>query len=336
MKNDALKSTHIFLFLLLISHNTYSQTIGAKIRGQPFERYFTKDKFDRKITFYLSETADKNAVLPLVVFIQGSGCNSLFIKKEERIVSTAGFATIYDVFQDKARLLVIEKPGVNFLDDPADCRQNTEFNREHTLERWAGAIEAAISASVSLPRIRNDNALIIGHSEGGLAAARAARDLPEKIGFAALLAGGGNSQLFDLISLARKGYFFGNISEAPEVRVRYVTEEWQKILEDPMSSDKFFFGFAYRRWSSFLKTSPLEELKDFKGKVYIGQGTADKAVDPASADALNADLLASAKDVFYSRVENADHSFNIENDPAVNGWRKQFEQISKWFLSADR
>src|SRR5436309_139994 len=48
---------------------------------QPYERYFTRDRFDREITFYISETGSHREPLPLVVFIQGSGCSSLFVRQ---------------------------------------------------------------------------------------------------------------------------------------------------------------------------------------------------------------------------------------------------------------
>src|SRR5262249_580248 len=49
----------------------------------PFHRYTTKDALARTITFYLSTPPGKEpaAKVPVVLYIQGSGCQSLFRKQ---------------------------------------------------------------------------------------------------------------------------------------------------------------------------------------------------------------------------------------------------------------
>jgi len=127
--------------------------------------------------------------------------------------------------------------------------------------------------------------------------ARVARNLPQVVSHVAVLAGGGPSQLFSLIELARKGNFFRRISENPEERVKYVIDEWRKIQSEPTSAEKFFFGFAYRRWATLLSASPMEELKESSAKIYLAQGVEDQDVDVASADALYAHLQTQGKQV---------------------------------------
>ncbi|HEV2765847.1 MAG TPA: alpha/beta fold hydrolase [Pyrinomonadaceae bacterium] len=211
-------------------------------------------------------------------------------------------------------------------------QRSAEFNREHTLERWAEANEAAIRAARRLPLIDKSRALVVGHSEGGLVACRAARELPEIVTHVATVAGGGASQLYDLIALARRGEFFAEVSPDAEARVQYVLGRWREIESDPTSAEKFFFGFAYRRWSTFLAASPIEELSAVRAQIYIAQGTADTAVDPTSADALFAQLVSKNKRVTYDRVEGANHSFRIRDKPRTDGWQELFERVGKWFL----
>jgi dipeptidyl aminopeptidase/acylaminoacyl peptidase len=115
---------------------------------------------------------------------------------------------------------------------------------------------------------------------------------------------------------------------------RYVLKRWKEIEADPTSAEKFFFCFAYRRWSTFLATSPIEELTAVRAKIYIAQGTVDTAVNPASADVLYAQLIAKNKQVSYDRVEGANHSFRIKDKPKTDGWHELFERISKWFMQA--
>lgn len=302
------------------------------VPSQPYEKFSTLDRFGRQIVFYLSKAAASQNPLPLVVFIEGSGCSSRFEERNGKIRPAGGHIVAADIFKDKARVLIVEKPGVKYLFQPPDgCKSLVEFNREHTLERWTEANEAAIRAVRQLPQISKDKTLVVGHSEGGLVACRIARDLPQIVTHVSTLAGGGASQLYDLLALARKGEFFTEVSPDPEARVSYVLDKWKDIQTDPLSAEKFFFGFAYRRWSTFLASSPIEELSQVRAKIYIAQGTADKAVDPTSADALYAQLVAKNKQVIYDRLEDANHSFRIKDKPKVDGWQELFERIAKWF-----
>jgi pimeloyl-ACP methyl ester carboxylesterase len=303
------------------------------VPGQPYEKYSTRDRFEREIIFYLSRPAVGQNLLPLVAYIEGSGCGSRFEERNGKIHPAGGHVVVAAVFKGKARVLIVEKPGVKYLSQPRDgCKDSAEFNREHTLERWAEAIEASIRAARKLPGIGKDKTLVVGHSEGGLVACRVARDLPQIVTHVSTVAGGGVTQLFDLVSLARRGEFFDEVSPDPEIRVQYVLARWKEIEVDPTSMEKFFFGFAYRRWSTFLASSPIEELSAGRAKIYIAQGTADKAVDPVSADALYAQLVAKNKQVIYDRVEGANHSFRIKDKPKTDGWQELFERIAKWFV----
>jgi hypothetical protein len=87
--------------------------------GVPFQRYTTKDALDRKITFYVSMANAENtkARLPIVLFIQGSGCRSIFPRKGDR--PNAGIpGLLLEEANGMVRVLVVEKPGVNWLDQP--------------------------------------------------------------------------------------------------------------------------------------------------------------------------------------------------------------------------
>jgi pimeloyl-ACP methyl ester carboxylesterase len=305
---------------------------GGPVPGQPYERFTTQDRFGREITFYLSRVPQTSRPLPLAVYIQGSGCASLFERKDAKVVPKLGHATLVDIARGKARVLIVEKPGVTFPEQPENCRLAAEFNREHTLERWAEAVEAAIRAARTLGQVSGERAAAIGHSEGGLVACRVARDLPGIVTHVASMAGGGPSQLFDLIELARRGVYFRDISEDAAARVQYVLSQWREIRADPTNAEKFFFGFSYRRWSTFLADSPMEELTKANAKIYLAQGLEDEAVNPESSDALYAQLLAVGKQAVYDRIEGAGHSFDFRATPQINGWHDELERIVAWFL----
>lgn len=327
----------IILAALFAPIQNYSQTIykaikdSVKVPRQPYLRFFTKDKYERKITFYISEVTG-TAKLPLIVYVQGSGANSHFIIHNDQLIPANGHIFITESLNNKARLLIVEKPGVKYLDNPRESQKNGAFNAEHSLEKWCEAVEASIKATIRSGLADSSKILVIGHSEGGLVACKVANDMSGLVSHVANLAGGGDSQLYDLLILARKGNLFKNISEDPASRVQYVLDEWKNIQAEPFNTNRFFLGFSYLRWSSFMQTSSLEQLENSKAKILIVQGSKDENLDPASADQLYAHLLSKGKNVAYHRLENADHSFKDVTKPNENGWKTEMEKILAWFF----
>jgi dienelactone hydrolase len=306
--------------------------------GLPFDRYFTRDKFGRKITFYLSKAPEAHAKLPLVVVINGSGCSSSFMKIGNKL--GGGIQMLWlQIVNRHARVMVVEKPGVNFLDSPAEPGAATgcskEFLLEHTLPRWAEAVGASIRAAQRLPQVDASRTLVAGISEGGIVAARAAAENP-RITHVASLSGGGPTQLYDLAILARSQDMFEDASLTADERVNRLYAEWEKIRREPDSIDKLFLGHPYRRWSSFLATSVQDELLRSKSRIYIAHGSKDTSVPVESFDMLRAELAAHGRDFVAERVEGADHSFLKEGDAPgpPQGLIEVLKHVWSWFQSA--
>ncbi len=306
-----------------------------EIPGFWMERYTTTDRFGRAITFYVSKAKEGAEKLPLVVCIAGSGCQSLFVEVEtpqgKRIATGGPESAIRKALGDKVRLLVVEKPGVKFLDKaerPGSAEGSSEeFRREHTLERWSEAVGAAVRAGVTLPGVDGSRVLVLGHSEGGITACKVAAD-NACVTHVAVMAGGGPTQLYDLIELARQGKM-----GPPGEGEQWIMEGWKSVMADPESTTLFFMGHPNRRWSTFCASSPVEEIVKSKAKVFIAQGTADIAVLPATADVLYAELLARGRDVKYEKVEGGDHGFMKASDPDPRaGWLEMNRKAVEWFL----
>jgi predicted esterase len=327
--------TAILLALLgaLPSVTTAQVTGGAiprgKVPSQPYAAFDVIDAFGRTITGYLSE-ARGTAPRPLIVYVHGSGHQSHFQQAGGRVVPANGHATLVDVVGDRARVLIVEKPGVQRYergDEPA----SRMFREEHTLGRWVEAVVAATRAARRLPGIDTTRLLVVGHSEGGLVAARVAARLPE-VSHVALLAGGGPTQLFDLIQLARAGTFFSDVSAEPAAREAYVVSQWEAIRADPESATRDFFGHPFRRWSSFLADSPIAALAHTPAKVFLAQGERDQAVSRASFDALAAQLTAAGRAPAVHLMAGADHSFALAGAAPRDGWAEILGDLVRWYL----
>ena len=311
-----------------------------EIENFAFQRYFTKDKFDRKISFYLSRSKTEKsskAALPLVVCIQGSGSQSIFQKVQtprgELIGSSGPGSVIARDFGERVRVLVVEKPGVEFLSQPGrpggSEDGSPEFLKEFSLERWTEAIVAAVRAGCELPVVDSQQILVLGHSEGGQVACAVAAEL-DSVSHVAVMAGGGPTQLYDLLVFARSGEMY-DPNKSADGRVADLMDDWQAVLEDPLATDKFILGHTHLRWSSFLRSSPIDSILKSNAKVFIAQGTADTNSLPASADVLYTELVARGRDCTYERIDGANHGFMQENDNGA-GWGKTNAQAVDWFL----
>ena len=305
-------------------------------RNFRYQRYFTRDEFSRKITFYLSKTKSVGK-LPMVVCIQGSGCQSLFLEIDTsngKVIASGGpEAVIAGKFHDQVRVLVVEKPGVEFLFQPerpgSALDATDEYNREFSLPRWTAAISAAVRAALKLDGVDGRKVMTLGHSEGGQVACEVAAALPKNITHVAVMAGGGPTQMYDLIEFAKSGDLYDPNATAEE-RYEMLMKDWNKVADNPLAHDKFILGHSHLRWSSFLKTSPIEALNKTNAKVYIAQGTDDKNSLPASADVLYAEMLARGRICRYDRVKGGDHAFMSGNDS--KGWELANTKAVDWFL----
>ncbi|MBX3321982.1 MAG: alpha/beta fold hydrolase [Phycisphaeraceae bacterium] len=314
----------------------YVAVASEPIDQFPYDGFTTTDAFGRTIRFYLSKPPGPDSLLPLIVCVQGSGSQSVFVEVEtpsgKRIGSGGPEAMMLGLARSRARILVVEKPGVEFLvqpSQPGSAMESTEeFRREHTLDRWTEAIHAAINAASVLPGVDASRVLAVGHSEGGQVVCHLAAK-NASITHVATLAGGGPTQLFDLIELARSSGFGPPNADAEE-RVEWLLDGWRRVLGDPDAHDEFWLGHPHRRWSSFLATSPVEAMHKSKARVFIAQGTADQASHVSAAEVLYAELLSRGRDVTYLRIEGGDHGFRSPAD--ADGWKSVHSNVLAWFL----
>lgn len=253
----------------------------------------------------------------------------MFIQRNGAIKGNYGHSGLPYLVENKAKILIVEKPGVQYLEatDP-----NMDFDKYYSLESWSATIQKAIRYVIKNEKIDDRKIMVMGHSEGGITAAYLANHFQPTITHTTILAGEGPSQLFSLYEFAKEGVFFDKEGYSMEQRIDSLQRVWKAVLADANSTEKQFWGFTYKRWSSFLRTSVQEQLADFKGKIFIAQGTEDKNVSPLSAEVAYTSLLSKGKDVHFLMMPHADHSFNIVNDKSRNGWKEVLKSAIEWFL----
>src|SRR5690606_34995635 len=207
--------------------------------NQPYDKYELNSEND-SLTFYLSVTSHKED-LPLIVYIQGSGMSSLFVEQNKKINPTLGHMTWFSVGQEKYRILIVEKPGIKYL----QTGQSKSFDQNFSLENWSNRIVNAINYVTEHEKINKQKILVVGHSEGGVVASRVANLMKDKISNVAILAGNGATQLYSLYKLADDGTFFNTKEHnmpTSEQRLSYLKEQWKNILSEPNNTEKKFWG----------------------------------------------------------------------------------------------
>ena len=314
---------YVFTVFLFLS-NDFAQASSFKkdpVNGTPFFRFASQDKFGRNITYYRTVALSKK--LPLALFIQGSGCTSIFRKKDDGTISGGYQSVLNTLAKGRVNVMVVEKPEVQFLDfnshpgQAVDCTE--KFNEEHTLDRWAEALNATLNEALGADEVDESRVVVIGHSEGAISAAKLA-SINRKVTHIGFLSGSGPTQLFDFVRQAQS-----------ETEVKFIYEQFQKIMQAPNEFKQFVWGHPFNRWASFMTQTSLELLE---ARLFIAHGTKDQAVPIDSFDSLTTDLLRKQRPFEIMRLEGANHSLNTPEQTPPAGMQKVMEHILDWAVGA--
>lgn len=309
----------------LAGADNYIPTLDSGFAGHAdFERYSTGDAFGRSITFFLSRTTDSRT-LPIVAFIHGSGAYSNFLVKDGKVLSA--HSGLLRRINGRARLLVVEKPGVRFGERHL-VSELSEFRKQHTLDRWVEAITATLNASRTLRGIDRTRTILVGHSEGAeVVAAVAARNT--FVTDVACLGGGSVARIYSFVRDARRGKMFGEIAD-PDQRVARFWEEWNTIQAHADDPDRLYHGHAYRYWTSFAGVSVLDGLSKAKGRVLIAEGSLDDDDPQFDIDLLSTVLRVGNRDVTAWLIQGANHGFQYPAAPERDGWAEIQKRVLDW------
>jgi pimeloyl-ACP methyl ester carboxylesterase len=309
------------LLVLFLIGAASAPAVAERVRGTQFEKLSTTDSLGRAITYYLSDSATPK---PLALVIQGSGCNALFRRIVDGSMSAVGYHNVFrSVGGERYRVLAVEKPGAQSTSEQPvgggaeGCPQ--AFLEEHTVERWAEALVAALAAARLQAGVIDDRTLVIGHSEGGVLAARVAR-LDPKIRHAALLASPGPDPAEELI-------LWGETRQRPRAETVAMIE---RIRARPDSTSDFVLGHPYRRWSSFLAADPAADLLASPANIFLAHGDKDTNWPVAAHEGLARRLKAAARMFFTLRIGDADHALMRPGQKPPEGMVEAFKTTVFW------
>lgn len=277
---------------------------------------------------------DCNVRKPLLVFLDGSGAQSLFVRQGDRL-AVGMLAVIADQAGEAYHVVAVEKRGavLGELGMPGSAQgASAEYQLHATCEDRAAEVQRLLKHLLDDPAVDASRVVLVGHSEGAVVAAAAAA-LEPRVTHVAFLSGCGPSQFFDLMVLRRRAMQkAGRPADEIERAVAQLEGDYRAILAEPESVDKTFMGHAYRRWASYGRYAATDDLRRTGCKLFLAHGTEDTSVSIESFDAMTTDLLRSGrKNVTVRRYAGRDHSLRAPDaSPQDPPMRDVFDEILTW------
>jgi len=248
---------------------------------------------------------DVERILPLVLYIQGSGYSPIYYGSPDKLsnvlmLKPADFPGYH--------YAVVGKPGTPFW-DLKKGKATRAYSESLTLGRRVADVSAAIDYLAAQRWVDSSRIVVIGHSEGAQVAPFVAA-ANGHVTHVAALAASGLSQAFDFVLDVRHRVREGALSfEEGQARITALYDQFRRILSSPSSTDSLWYGHTYGRWASFFQSQPLDAFLALNIPVFVAVGAYDKSSPVESADYIPIAFLLAGKDNLTYRVWPTDHGF---------------------------
>lgn len=290
-----------------------------------FEKY--KTAYDGLTYYYFPSKSESD---PLILTIQGSGCDSIYTKDDKGNVFGGLHTITAAAVEFRAAVLAVEKPFVQTFHEsvsPGNAKAcSSEFRENFNRNNWVNALTKTVAEAISYQGLNPSRIIVVGHSEGASIAAAVAAALP-KVSHVIYASGGGGNPLFEAF-LRRKNRAQGN----PQVEDDYIKEairDWRQMMAHPENTQKLFSGHPSQYWLAQVKSNSAEDLKRSDAKVYVIQGTKDQDASVEASDLLVSELVVAGKELEYKRIIGADHSYEINGESRMS---KVIAEALEWAL----
>ena len=288
----------------------------SPMAGTPFSKYRLTGIHDSlEVNAYLATGTSVHS--PLLVMIQGSGCDSVFAPSADgQMQSTAGQDIVAALSGGRYNILIVDKPHVR-TDAPQtggqqdDC--SLEFRRDHTLDNWSGALSASIDRLKENHLVTSNQVRILGLSEGALVAARLAATRSD-VSHVAFISSFGCHQIDDMLVTARRNW----IAEHPEAKgddlqtgiaeeLANVEQQFKTVFENPDDHTSIIFGQTPKFWSTFGLACPADDLQKTNADVFVAYGTADEQISAEGIEEIISRRLVAGKSTHTIRIIGGNH-----------------------------
>ncbi len=288
----------------------------------------------KKINIHV--TKDRSArKKPLIIYLDGSGNFPIFYKnKDGRYSSSVPLRT--RKYTADYRIAFISKPGVPFSDSiwyaPNGRRyypETTDFYERYSLDWRAQAASEAINYLVKNIAVDTDKIIVMGYSEGSQVAPAVAV-LNKKVTHVVCMVGNSLNHLYDFLLDARTKVERGELTASEgQKTIDSLYQEYEKIYADPLSTSKFWYGSTYKKWSSFSKSTPLENMLLLTIPIlYIGGGQ-DRNQTVMDMDYARLEFLRKGKtNLTYHVYPDSNHFFQESyEEEGQTKWRDRVDEV---------
>ena len=268
---------------------------------------------------------------PLVVIIQGSGCQPVLFQNKGATYSTI-FGLVDAVKRRDIGLLVADKPYASVAPGGGGAAKgcSESFNRSFTLDSWSAALASAIDDWRHRAKRRREPVRLLGSSEGAVVSAKLAAT-NHTVDRVALIGLTGSSQAYDEVLSA---YLAQDVPEPRQAELDRIGAEITRIAASPDDDRTLYRGHPYKRWASFFTADPTALLLKSRARhILLVSGTADAAVPIQSTERAWITLLAHGRDVEFARIPGADHGLMSPGDNGMEGLARQLNTVLDWLAA---
>lgn len=303
--------------------------------------YSINDNQLGKINFYVTKK-DIKKKKPLLVLLDGSGHLPLYslIKKDDNSSEIyENTSSNYQKLANTFHVVLISKPGTPFLDSlnvnsPQKFlelyKPSKEYTKQLSLDWRVNSASKIIDFLTNKIKISKNEIIAIGYSEGGQVVPKLALK-NKKITKIISIVGSGLNQFNDFITAERLKAEKGQItSDSAQTKIDYLYTKFEGIYKNPNATDKFWEGHTYKRWASFCKDIPLENMLKLDIPILLIAGGKDKNSPITGIDYVKLEFSRTNKDnLTYKVYPNCDHWFN-DQELHKNRLSEMMRYVLKW------
>jgi pimeloyl-ACP methyl ester carboxylesterase len=306
---------------------------GQDFKDTLFQHYvLTKSKL-KSFEVHVTKSESKTKK-PLIIYLDGSGNFPIYYKTKAGRYNTSIAMDIKRYAKDYY-IAVISKPGTPFKDTLQYSNsgrpyypENDQYKELYSLDWRAETASEAINYLTKKMPIDKKRIIIIGYSEGSQVAPKVAV-LNKKVTHVVCFVGNALNQLYDFILEARlKAERKQITTEESQQIVDSLYMEYGKIYQNPNAINQFWYGATYLKWSSFSKTTPLENMLKLDIPILYIAGGRDNNQTILDMDYAKLEFLRKGKtNMTYKVFPNANHFFQEET--IIDGTIKKVDRIDE-------
>ena len=328
---DPLFMMQLVVCLLLLT--TPLLVLGQNVTNELFRHYTLNRPRLKSFDIHVTKS-DSKMKRPLLVYLDGSGNFPLYYKTKSGRTNSSVPLNIRQYAKDYY-VVVISKPDTPFKDSlrySSSGRgyypENDAFTQLYSLDWRAETASETIDYLVKKLPIDTRKVIVMGYSEGSQVAPRVAV-LNKKVTHVVCLVGNALNQLYDFILAARLQAEQKQVSPTESQRiVDSLYTEYAALYRSPKAVNQTWYGATYLKWSSFSRTTPLENMLKLSIPILYIAGGRDNNQTIMSMDYAKLEFLRQGKpNLTYRVYPDCNHYFQEEK--MVDGTMKKTDRIDE-------